>query len=84
MKKTFSTIICVIVILTFIAQAAIAVENCEKYGLVSVKGGEYIIQNNCWGSDARQCITVGDTNGTGFSVSASAHNQGCRFVPLDL
>jgi hypothetical protein len=49
-------------------------ETCEKYGTISVSGGEYIIQNNVWGADTRQCIE--STSGTGFRVAVSEHNQG--------
>jgi hypothetical protein len=49
-------------------------ETCEQYGTISVSGGEYIIQNDVWGADTRQCIE--STSGTGFRVSVSEHNQG--------
>jgi hypothetical protein len=49
-------------------------ETCEKYGAISVNGGEYIIQNNVWGADTRQCIV--SNGGTHFRVSVSEHNQG--------
>ncbi len=35
-----------------------------------VSGGEYTIQNNEWGSSARECVTTG--GGTGFTVARSA------------
>ncbi|MBN1695894.1 MAG: hypothetical protein JW881_00150 [Spirochaetales bacterium] len=60
-----------IAIFVIAVQAGFAAEICEKYG--TVDAGEYIIQNNCWGSDARQCIS---TSGTGFTVTVSEHNQG--------
>ncbi|MBN1696918.1 MAG: hypothetical protein JW881_05345 [Spirochaetales bacterium] len=51
-----------------------AQETCEKYGIISVAGGEYSLANNVWGADTRQCIR---SNGsTGFTVSVSEHNQG--------
>jgi hypothetical protein len=49
-------------------------ETCEQYGTISVSGGEYIIQNNVWGANTRQCVE--STGGTGFIVSVSEHNQG--------
>jgi len=49
-------------------------ETCEKYGTISVSGGEYTIQNCVWGADTRQCVET--TSGTGFRVSVSEHNQG--------
>lgn len=45
---------------------------CEKYGTITV--GDYVIQNNVWGADTRQCIE--STGGTGFRVSVSEHDQG--------
>ncbi|MBN2532816.1 MAG: hypothetical protein JXB88_07995 [Spirochaetales bacterium] len=57
----------------FTGQAAFTQEICGKYDTVSVNNGEYIVQNNVWGADTRQCIQV---NGTGFTVSVSEHNQG--------
>lgn len=48
---------------------------CEKYGTTTIQGGRYIVQNNNWGDDTRQCINV--TN-TGFQVTEASHNK-----PLD-
>ncbi len=73
MKKTISILLFVIVF-GFVAQTAMAQENCEKYGTISVAGGEYKLQNSVWGADTRQCIR--STGGTGFTVSVSEHNQG--------
>lgn len=47
----------------------------EKYGIIQVKGGEYIVQNNIWGADTPQTVTVPDTNTCSFNVSVSGHNQ---------
>ncbi|MBN2535614.1 MAG: hypothetical protein JXB88_22240 [Spirochaetales bacterium] len=73
MKKLYLSSL-FIMILIFSGQNLPAVEICEKYGTVSVNGGEYIIQNNVWGADTRQCISTG--SGTGFTISVSEHNQG--------
>ena len=48
----------------------------EKYGTIQVKGGEYIVQNNIWGADTPQTVTVPDTDVCSFTVSVSGHNQG--------
>jgi hypothetical protein len=73
MKKVFF-IYLIAVIFIFVAQISFAQETFEKYGIISVSGGEYKLANNEWGSDARQCIK--STGGTGFTVSACAINQG--------
>ena len=39
---------------------------CEQYGLSTVNHGAYTVQNNRWGTDSPQCITV---SATGFTVS---------------
>ncbi len=57
-------------------QIALAVEVCGQWDMVEVMGGEYIIQNNVWGADTAQCISVPNTNSNAFTVSSSAHNQG--------
>jgi hypothetical protein len=73
MKKKFRICAGLTAALAFLCVLGFGDETCEKYGLVQVNGGEYIIQNNCWGSDAAQCVT---TSGTGFTVTTSQHNQG--------
>lgn len=45
---------------------------CEKYGSTAIQGGRYIVQNNVWGANTRQCINV---TGTGFSVTEAAHDN---------
>lgn len=47
----------------------------EKFGTIQIKGGEYIVQNNIWGADTPQTVTVPDTNVCSFTVSKSGHNQ---------
>ena len=42
---------------------------CDSQAL-TVSGGEYTIQNNEWGSSARECITT--AGGAGFTVASSA------------
>jgi hypothetical protein len=72
--KKFLTGFLFMVSLLSISHLALAQETCEKYGTVSVSGGEYMLANNVWGADTRQCIR--STGGTGFTVSVSEHNQG--------
>jgi hypothetical protein len=47
----------------------------DKFGTISIKGGEYIVQNNVWGGNTLQTITVPDTSVCRFNVSKSNHNQ---------
>lgn len=47
-----------------VATPASAAEICEKYGTTTA--GDYIIQNNAWGTDATQCI---DTTDNGFTIT---------------
>ncbi len=39
---------------------------CDQYASTKVQGGEYIVQNNVWGTSARQCIDVTDD---GFTIT---------------
>jgi hypothetical protein len=73
MKKKMVTYAGVFLLLLCIGQTATAQEICGKYDTVSVNGGEYTVQNNVWGADTSQCISV---SGTGFTVTVSEHNQG--------
>lgn len=45
-------------------------------GTVDVKGGEYIVQNNVWGAETSQTVTVPDIDVCSFNVTDSNHNQG--------
>ncbi|GAA1256115.1 hypothetical protein GCM10009677_02780 [Sphaerisporangium rubeum] len=45
---------------------------CEKYGSTTINGGRYVVINNNWGDDTRQCINV--TN-TGFTITEASHNK---------
>lgn len=45
---------------------------CDKYGSASLQGGRYIVQNNNWGSDLQQCISV---TGAGFSITSGTQNK---------
>jgi len=47
-------------------------EICEKFGSTTISGGKYIVQNNNWGDDTRQCINV---TSTGFSITTASHNK---------
>jgi len=52
------------------------VSTSDKWGTIEIMGGEYIVQNNVWGTDTLQEITVPDTNIASFEVTISEHNQG--------
>jgi len=58
-----------------IASPAFAVSTCEKYGTISVMGGQYTIINNIWGASTAQCIDVPSTSQNAFTVTSSSHNQ---------
>lgn len=64
--------------LTVAAPPAHAVVNCEKFGLLSIAGGRYFVQNNVWGADTAQCI---DTTATGFRVTQADHNKPTNGAP---
>jgi chitodextrinase len=51
---------------------------CDKFGSTSIQGGKYIVQNNEWGSDLLQCITV---TSTGFTISTANHNKATNGAP---
>ena len=51
---------------------------CDKYGSTPIAGGAYIVQNNEWGDDTPQCLTV---TGTGFTVSTASHNVPTNGAP---
>ncbi|UVS78794.1 GH12 family glycosyl hydrolase domain-containing protein [Actinokineospora sp. UTMC 2448] len=59
-------------------EAAAATTICEKYGSTSIQGGRYIVQNNEWGDDAGQCISVGDT---GFRITSGHHDVPTNGAP---
>src|SRR5690606_41914541 len=65
-----------LVIATSAAQADTVI--CEKWGTTTIQGGKYVVQNNNWGSDIQQCITVTDT---GFTVSQANHNKPTNGAP---
>jgi chitodextrinase len=45
---------------------------CEKYGSTTINGGRYVVMNNNWGDDTRQCINV---TSTGFTITEASHNK---------
>jgi hypothetical protein len=51
---------------------------CEKYGSTPVQGGRYIVQNNNWGSDIQQCISV---SGSGFRIASGSHSKPTNGAP---
>ncbi|WP_415936945.1 RICIN domain-containing protein [Streptomyces sp. 039-1] len=51
---------------------------CDKFGSTPIAGGKYIVQNNEWGDDTPQCLTV---TGTGFGISTASHNVPTNGAP---
>ncbi|GAA3617621.1 hypothetical protein GCM10022223_37830 [Kineosporia mesophila] len=46
--------------------SAVETTLCDQYASTKVQGGEYIVQNNRWGTGAAQCIDVSDD---GFTIT---------------
>ncbi|GAA0558198.1 GH12 family glycosyl hydrolase domain-containing protein [Actinomadura livida] len=63
---------------SFVAPAGAATQLCGATDTVSVAGGEYIAQNNIWGADTPQCITV---DGTSFTVDSAGHSNSTSGAP---
>lgn len=59
-------------------QASAATTICEKYGSTKIQGGRYVVQNNEWGANDGQCISVSDT---GFTITAGNHNVATNGAP---
>jgi hypothetical protein len=51
---------------------------CDQYGSTSSPNGQYIIQNNRWGTSTQQCITV---TANGFTLSTSNANVPTNGAP---
>ena len=51
-----------------------------KYGTVDVNGKEYVVQNNVWGADTAQALSV-DPNTGAFTVVTSDHNLPTNGAP---
>ncbi|MEA5365051.1 glycoside hydrolase [Amycolatopsis sp., V23-08] len=58
--------------------AAADTQLCDKYGSLRIQGGRYIVQNNNWGDDTTQCLSV---SATGFSVTTASHNRPTNGAP---
>ena len=54
---------------------AVSDSTSAKFGTIQIKGGQYIVQNNIWGAESSQTVTVPDTDVCSFTVSISEHNQ---------
>ncbi len=52
-------------LVTAVPSAQADVQICEQYGTTTIQG-QYVVQNNVWGSTAPQCINATDT---GFSIT---------------
>lgn len=59
-------------------EAVAATTICEKYGSTKIQGGRYVVQNNEWGANDGQCISVSDT---GFTITAGNHNVPTNGAP---
>lgn len=64
--------------LYYVAPASAATQMCGATDTTPVSGGAYIAQNNIWGADTPQCITV---DGTSFTVDSSGHNNATNGAP---
>jgi hypothetical protein len=51
---------------------------CDTFGSTQVSGGRYIVQNNNWGSDVQQCISV---NGASFAITSGSMNKPTNGAP---
>jgi endoglucanase len=51
---------------------------CEKFASTPVSGNRYIVQNNVWGADTRQCL---DVTRAGFRVVAADHHNATNGPP---
>ncbi|PRW63665.1 GH12 family glycosyl hydrolase domain-containing protein [Actinopolyspora mortivallis] len=54
------------------AAAQPATTLCDKYASTRVEDGRYIVQNNVWGAETRQCL---DVDGTSFRVTTAEHDK---------
>lgn len=59
-------------------QASAATTICEKYGSTKIQNGRYVVQNNEWGDNAGQCISVSDT---GFTITSGNHDVPTNGAP---
>ncbi len=53
---------------------ASTVQNCDKFGTVSVNGAMYVVHNNVFGSDETQCIEVDNVSGDFKVIESHANN----------
>ncbi|GAA3434070.1 hypothetical protein GCM10018954_036740 [Kutzneria kofuensis] len=64
--------------LTTTSAASADTQICDKYGSVRVSGGRYLVQNNEWGDDTTQCLSVRDD---GFTITTANHNKPTNGAP---
>ncbi|CAK0781063.1 exported hypothetical protein [Gammaproteobacteria bacterium] len=74
MLKSPVTFVLAVGLTGFASATVLADEVCQKYGTISILGGEFIVQNNVWNSSTSQCVLVPDNNTASFTVSRSDHN----------
>ncbi|SFT33043.1 Glycosyl hydrolase family 12 [Actinopolyspora lacussalsi subsp. righensis] len=60
------------------AAAQPATTMCGKYASTQVEGGRYIVQNNVWGADTQQCVSV---DGSSFTVTTANHDKATNGSP---
>ncbi|MEM2972274.1 MAG: hypothetical protein QW270_07650, partial [Candidatus Bathyarchaeia archaeon] len=81
MKRGFMNLLLIVGLLVAIfaispnVHAGAAIEICDRWGSASIAGGKYIILNNVWGAETRQCIYIPDSDVASFKVTVSEHNQ---------
>jgi hypothetical protein len=51
---------------------------CEKFGSMKIQDGRYVVQNNAWGTDTQQCISV---TTSGFSITSGSMNKPTNGAP---
>ena len=59
-------------------QAFAATTICEKFGSTKIQGGRFVVQNNEWGANDGQCISVSDN---GFAITSGNHNVPTNGAP---
>jgi len=47
----------------------------DPFGIIKIRGGEYIVHNGVWGAETSQTVTVYDTDVCKFNVTHSNHSQ---------
>ena len=83
MKRRYSVTAAIGLILFLSAVASLWAQRVSlsaKYGTVDVNGKEYVVQNNVWGADTAQVLSVDPKTGA-FSVITSDHDKPTNGAP---